>query len=318
MKQGTICKSSKLGEKELDKINQYTRRPVTEEEVYCFSLILCDNDIDRDGECFPEASLHALAPLFLGKTGLFDHETKSTGQTARIFDTEVVYDPLVQTKTGEPYAALKARAYLMRSEKTEPLILEIDGGIKKEVSVGCSVRRVTCSICGADLRHETCGHRIGESYDGALCYAKLEDPADAYEWSFVAVPAQPKAGVVKGFAVQRTLDEVKKTLLEDQAVTLQKSEARALLAHLEEQERLASEGVRYRALLQKQVQRFAAVSGSGVLPQMLQKAMARMNTEELESLANELEKQANTCPEGRQLPGTPKAMQAGQNESFKI
>ena len=43
-----------------------------------------------------------------------------------------------------------------------------------------------------------------------------------------------------------------------------------------------------------------------------------MNTEELESLANELEKQANTCPEGRQLPGTPKAMQAGQNESFKI
>ncbi|MGN1081060.1 MAG: hypothetical protein ACI4QV_03110, partial [Acutalibacteraceae bacterium] len=32
-----------------------------------------------------------------------------------------------------------------------------------------------------------------------LCYHTLKDPADAYEWSFVAVPAQRKAGVTKSF-----------------------------------------------------------------------------------------------------------------------
>jgi hypothetical protein len=50
-----------------------------------------------------------------------------------------------------------------------------------------------------------CGHRKGESYpmDGAekkTCTAILDDPMDAYEFSFVAVPAQRKAGASKNSA----------------------------------------------------------------------------------------------------------------------
>ncbi len=37
----------------------------------------------------------------------------------------------------------------------------------------------------------------GQVYDGKLCFMELREPADAYEWSFVAVPAQRKAGVIK-------------------------------------------------------------------------------------------------------------------------
>ena len=37
------------------------------------------------------------------------------------------------------------------------------------------------------------------SYGGKLCYFTLKAPTDAYEWSFVAVPAQRKAGVMKSF-----------------------------------------------------------------------------------------------------------------------
>ena len=39
----------------------------------------------------------------------------------------------------------------------------------------------------------------GKRYDGRLCFFTLSRPTDAYEWSFVAVPAQRKAGVIKAF-----------------------------------------------------------------------------------------------------------------------
>ena len=33
-----------------------------------------------------------------------------------------------------------------------------------------------------------------------VCHVVLNQPTDAYEWSFVAVPAQREAGVIKMFA----------------------------------------------------------------------------------------------------------------------
>lgn len=54
-----------------------------------------------------------------------------------------------------------------------------------------------CSICGEESG--TCGHQKGQEYGGKLCYAELREPTDAYEWSFVAVPAQREAGVMKRF-----------------------------------------------------------------------------------------------------------------------
>lgn len=61
--------------------------------------------------------------------------------------------------------------------------------------------RSVCSICGAESG--TCTHVRGQTYDGKLCFAELKDPTDAYEWSFVAVPAQRNAGVVKHFGPER-------------------------------------------------------------------------------------------------------------------
>lgn len=36
----------------LKRLNEFTRREMSEDEVYIFDVILCDNDIDRDGERF--------------------------------------------------------------------------------------------------------------------------------------------------------------------------------------------------------------------------------------------------------------------------
>lgn len=199
MRNGYILKSASSPQDiDLEKINLYTRRKFSAEELYTFRVVLCDNDIDRDFEQFSTDSLGTLAQLFCGKTGIFNHSFDAKGQSARIYDAAVEAVPGRTTRSGEPYKRLVAKAYMLRTKGNEDLILEIDGGIKKEVSVGCAMGKAVCSVCGADLRQAPCGHRPGEEYGGKLCWRVLSDPQDAYEWSFVTVPAQREAGVTKG------------------------------------------------------------------------------------------------------------------------
>lgn len=187
--------------RELEEINRFAKAELTAEQVYVFSVRLCDNEVDRDFERFDTEALEGLGELFVGKSGIFDHQWSAQGQTARIYRTEIVREPAVTTAAGDGYCWLKAWAYLLRTEKNEELIREIEGGIKKEVSVGCGMGRSVCSICGAE--HGGCGHIRGEVYDGRLCFTELKEPRDAYEWSFVAVPAQRRAGVLKRFHQER-------------------------------------------------------------------------------------------------------------------
>ncbi len=186
-------------------INALARRELAPEEVYTFAVRLCDNDIDRDYERFDDGALDALAELFPGVSGVFDHQWSARGQTARIYRAEVVADPGVVTADGRPYKYLKGWAYMMRTAENADLIAEIDGGIKREVSVGCAVESVLCSICGEPL--EDCPHEKGQEYDGQVCCGVLTGATDAYEWSFVAVPAQRKAGVIK--SARRLEDEAR-------------------------------------------------------------------------------------------------------------
>lgn len=202
----------------LEKLNQFTRREHKEEEVYLFDVILCDNDIDRDRECFSEAALKQMQSLFIGKTGIFDHDPKSGGQTARIYDTELVHDVEKRTKDGRAYVALKAKAYMIRTDSNADLIREIEGGIKKEVSVSCSAARRVCSICGADRSETACIHVPGRTYGNKTCCTVLEDVQDAYEWSFVAVPAQVNAGVIKHFMAEKEGVLVNQESQENQAL----------------------------------------------------------------------------------------------------
>ena len=188
-----------LTEELLEKLNRFTRKPLTADEVYAFPVVLCDNEIDRDNERFSVEALRKLAELFLGKTGIFDHNPKGENQTARIFDTEVKTYTDRETTAGEPYTCLVAKAYMVRTAKTADLIVEIEGGIKKEVSVSCSVKKELCSICGADMKKSPCTHIKGAVYGDKVCCVILDEPYDAYEWSFVAVPAQKNAGVTKKY-----------------------------------------------------------------------------------------------------------------------
>ncbi|MEG0320644.1 MAG: hypothetical protein RR606_00475 [Oscillospiraceae bacterium] len=188
---------------DLLEINKLSKKVLTAEEVYTFAVRLCDNEIDREGERFAGETLQQLATLFVGKSGMFDHQWSALGQTARIYKTQVVEEGGV-TAAGDKLCYLKGYAYMLRTAKSADLITEIEGGIKKEVSVGCAVSRAVCSICGKDI--SVCSHEKGRKYNGKLCYATLLDATDAYEWSFVAVPAQKNAGVMKGMKQEDKLE----------------------------------------------------------------------------------------------------------------
>ena len=180
---------------QMEAINALAKGKLTAEQVYVFSLRLCDDQVDRDGERFDTAALPGLAKLFIGKTGIVDHQWSSENQIARIFETQVVRE--------QDVSYIKAWAYIRRGGDNDEIIADIEAGIKKEVSVGCAMGRCVCSICGSE--YGSCGHLKGEYYDGQLCCGILQEPVDAYEFSFVAVPAQREAGVLKAVGGRRSL-----------------------------------------------------------------------------------------------------------------
>ena len=105
-KEGGLRGAGAPDEARLAKINAYARTPLTAEAVR-------------------------------GKTGICDHQWSADRQVARIFDTQVV-------REDDGASCLMAEAYVLRTERNADLIADIEGGIKKEVSVGCAMGQARC------------------------------------------------------------------------------------------------------------------------------------------------------------------------------
>lgn len=267
---------------DLKLINALARKELKAEEVYTFAVRLCDNEIDREWERFPRATLEALAPLFVGKSGIFDHNWSSQGQAARVYKTQVVEEEGKLTQAGDPACYLKGWAYMLRTEGNAELIAQIEGGIKKEVSVGCAVEKAVCSVCGEEMGQ--CRHVKGRTYNGKLCYAELTGAKDAYEWSFVAVPAQPRAGVIK--SLSPTLKALAQT---DPGAA---EELKALEAD-------AGLGRKYLAQLRGEVARLCGLSLPGLDMAVTRSIVKKLSEEELCSLKELLGRQVNESWEGK-------------------
>lgn len=254
MTQGIILKSVATNE-DLAKIQQFSRRELLPEEIYVFNVDLCNNDIDRDYEKFSVETLGQMAELFVGKTGIFDHSMKSADQTARIFDAFVERVNGKKTADGEDFYSLKAKAYMLNNEENKSLIDSIEAGIKKEVSVSCSVDKAYCSICHTDKKRAACEHRKGKMYGDRLCFNILTDATDAYEFSFVAVPAQREAGVTKSFSLKEEaeMQDIVKMISQGDEITLSKSQTNELYSYIEGLKQEAELGEAYKKKLIKQV-----------------------------------------------------------------
>lgn len=199
-------------DEDLKKINKYTLSPVTAEEVFIFKATMADNEQDdRNYAPFNLKALQDLKKLYPGKTMLKDHSRRADNQIARIYDTELVQNANKVTELGELHTELEAKIYMIKTDSNKDLIAEIKGGIKKEVSTSCKPEKMVCNICNTDNMKDWCRHWPGRDYEVSdnngkstkkRCKMLLHGAKEAYELSFVAVPAQPRAGAHKceGFA----------------------------------------------------------------------------------------------------------------------
>jgi len=308
-KEAQVGERMEVSQADLELIHQLSRKKLTAEEIYTFGVRLCDNEVDRDFECFELAALEELGRLFVGKSGIFDHQWSAQGQRARIYRTELVREDSIRTSTGEPYCYLKGYAYMLRTEGNRELIQEIEGGIKKEVSVGCSVRRTVCSVCGEELNDRSrCSHVKGRWYGTKLCYGILREPTDAYEWSFVAVPAQPAAGVMK--QAKRREKGMLKEFLKGQPQYLEE------LKRLEQEAEL---GRRYLAGLRREVARLGGMAETNMEPSVLKGIADKLEERELLELKRAYEERLESLyPPTVQLRGAEPARVEREDEAFLV
>lgn len=275
----------------MEKINLYTRRAYKPEEVYTFSVVLCDNEVDRDGECFTKETLEELAKLFVGKTGILDHEPTSKNQTARVFDAAVKEIPEKVTFLNEPYAQLTAQAYVPRNDGTKAFIESIESGIRKEVSVGCAVKKRVCSVCGA----ESCVHVPGKTYNGKRCVRILSGAADVVKKFSPRFEESEKKKEVK-----TVYDIVKKLADGEDSVTVAKEELNMLKTELKALFDRAECGDRYRAALCERIYKLSAVVQPEFKRGLTEAITKSLGIAELEEMAAALAKAAE-----RKMPVMP-------------
>lgn len=251
-------------------------------------MVLCDDQVDRDFERFDRQALQRLRELAVGRTGICDHQPLAGNQQARIYDCRL--------EEAEGKCRLLAKAYMVRTQGNRDLILEIEGGIKKEVSIGCRVGRAVCSICG---KERPCGHQAGQRYGGEVCVFTLQDPQDMYEWSFVAVPAQREAGVVKGYRRrgESQMEQLQKWMSGQGELHLDREESGRLREYLRRLEEDCRESRREAAA--------KALALMGEAPEAAA-TLERMSLRELKSWCGLLEGRAGSgALEAPQTAGTP-------------
>ena len=164
----------------LDEVNAFTLRPLGEEEFAVFTLDLCNNQIDRHHSRFPEDELERINTLAPGRPLMERHDVRGSLPRGTFFRSELHHD-------GER-VSVRPDVYVLRTRDNEDFILNIEGGVYRETSIGFSFRKPECSVCGKDLR--TCDHIPGRSYGDAHCHCVLRDVLEVIEGSVVASGSQ--------------------------------------------------------------------------------------------------------------------------------
>ncbi len=219
---GVICKVATVSplevtDADLKKINKHTLSYVSADDVFIFKATIADNEQDdRNYMPFNLKALQDLRKLYVGKTMLMDHHRSANSQIGRVFDTDLVQDASKTTELGELHTELVAKIYMIKTDSNKDLIAEIIGGIKKEVSTSTVPEKMVCNICGVDNMKEYCRHWPGREYDVSdangksskrRCKMLLSGAKEAYELSFVAVPAQPRASTHKSIGFTKPVEE---------------------------------------------------------------------------------------------------------------
>ena len=173
-------------------VNRFALRPLRGDEYAVFTLDLCNNQVDRHFSRFPDEELRTINAMTPGRPLMERHDLRGTLPRGTFFRSELHQDDEV--------LSVRPDVYVLRTRENEDFILNIEGGVYRETSIGFSFRRPECSICGKDLR--TCDHVPGRTYCGALCHYVMREVVEVIEGSVVSSGSQGTGFV----AQQRQLD----------------------------------------------------------------------------------------------------------------
>lgn len=137
---------------QIAKINQFTKKTVTADDVVAFNIDAMNDLYDRDDERFTTATVKEFASLpqpfsFIGKSYMADHDYKMEKVRGRIFD---VGTKGKQTELGHT-TFLTESVYTANTPQYHDFIENLEFGLSWAVSVGVVVDKSECSICQAPV-----------------------------------------------------------------------------------------------------------------------------------------------------------------------
>lgn len=177
---GAVTGTGEKAGDRMEEVNRYALRPLQEEEVAVFTLDLCNNQVDRHHSRFPEEELERVSKLTPGRPLMERHDMAGSLPRGTFFRSRL-------HREGER-VSVRPEVYVLRSEGNRDFILNIEGGVYRETSIGFSFRRPECSICGRDLR--VCAHVPGRSYGGKPCHFVMRGVMEVLEGSVVPAGSQ--------------------------------------------------------------------------------------------------------------------------------
>lgn len=169
-------------------INRYALRALAPEEYATFTLDLCNDQIDRHFSRFPEEELERINELVPGRPLMERHDLRGTLPRGRFYRSSL-------HREGE-VLSVRPEVYVLRTSENRDFILNIEGGVYRETSIGFAFELPECSICGKDLR--TCDHVPGRSYSGAKCHFIMRGVLEVAEGSVVSSGSQGTGFVREG------------------------------------------------------------------------------------------------------------------------
>lgn len=161
-------------------VNRYALRTLNPEEYAVFTLDLCNNQIDRHFSRFPEEELARINGLVPGRPLMERHDLRGSLPRGRFFRSALHRDGDV--------VSVRPEVYVLRTAENSDFILNIEGGVYRETSIGFSFQTPECSVCAKDLR--TCDHVPGREYGGAPCHFVMRGILEVAEGSVVSAGSQ--------------------------------------------------------------------------------------------------------------------------------
>lgn len=164
----------------MNEVNRFALRPLDPAELAVFTLDLCHNQIDKHFSRFPDEELESINAMTPGRPLMERHDLRGSLPRGTFFRSSLHRD-------GDRLS-VRPDVYVLRTKDNEDFILNIEGGVYRETSIGFSFEFPECSICGKDLR--TCSHVPGRTYGDAQCHYIMRRVVEVIEGSVVPAGSQ--------------------------------------------------------------------------------------------------------------------------------